>query len=313
MSASILCFGSVNIDITAYSRELPRPGQTIHAERYVTGLGGKGANQAAAAARLAADSGDRVEFAGRVGRDAFGTQARAALEGFGVGLTGLAVDPGHPTGIALIGVDARGENVITVAAGCNMAVDAADVARIAPLLGHARVLLLQIEIPLATSLAAAALARRAGAFVVLDPAPVPADGLPDEAWHAVDLMTPNEGETEALTGIRPRTADEAAQAAEHILARGLAAVVVKLGARGVYYRDRSGGGFVPAFRVEAIDSVAAGDCFNAGLAIAVMRGDGLAQAVRFAAACGALATTRAGAAAAAPEMAEVRTLLAREG
>lgn len=312
-AASILCFGSVNIDVIAYSAELPRPGQTIHAERYAIGQGGKGANQAAAAARLAADSGDHVEFAGRIGDDAFGAQARAALEGFGAGLGGLAVDPAHPTGIALIGVDARGENVITVAGGCNMAVDETDIERIAPLLDHARVLLLQLEIPLAAALAAAARARRAGAFVVLDPAPVPAGGLPDDAWQAVHLMTPNESETEALIGIRPRTPDEAAQAAERFLARGLGAVIVKLGANGVCFRDHGGGGFVAPFRVEAVDSVAAGDCFNAGLAIGIARGDGLAEATRFAAACGALATTRAGAAAAAPAMTEVRALLARGG
>ena len=308
--ATILCFGSINIDITAYSHRLPRPGETSHAERYAIGLGGKGANQAAAAARLAADTGDRVEFAGRVGQDAFGSQARAALAEFGAGLEGLGNDPDYPTGIALIGVDAQSENVITVVGGCNMAVDETDVARIGPLLDRARVVLLQLEIPFAASLAAAKRARQAGAFVVLDPAPVPVGGLPDTAWDAVDLMTPNESETEALIGIRPGTPDEAAQAAEQFLARGLNSIVVKLGSKGVCYRDRSGAaGFVPPFKVAAIDSVAAGDCFNAGLAIAMTRGDDLAQAVRFAAACGALATTRPGAAAAAPTMADVRKLL----
>ena len=307
--SSILCFGSVNIDVTAYSDVLPRPGQTIHAQRYAIGLGGKGANQAAAAARLAADSGDRVEFAGRIGNDAFGAQARAALEEFGAGLSGLATDPDHPTGIALIGVDANSENVITVVGGCNMAVDDSDIVRIAPLLDRARVLLLQLEIPLAVTLAAAAKARQAGVFVLLDPAPVPHGGLPDAAWPAASLMTPNETETEALIGIRPRNADEAHQATARFLERGLEAVVVKLGANGVCYRDRDGSGFVAPFRVRAIDSVAAGDCFNAGLAIAIARGDRLEQAVRFAAACGALATTRAGAAVAAPTMAEVQSLM----
>ena len=309
MSATILCFGSVNIDITAYTATLPRPGQTMHAERYAIGLGGKGANQAAAAARLAAGSDIAVQFAGRIGADDFGAQARAALDGFGVALTGLATDPAHPTGIALIGVDARSENVITVAGGCNMQVGASDVERIAPLLDAARVLLLQLEVPLAATLDAAARARRAGAFVVLDPAPVPAGGLPEQAWGLADLMTPNESETEALIGIRPRSADEAAQAAERFLARGLAGIVVKLGANGVCYRDRAGAGFIPPFPVTAVDSVAAGDCFNAGLAVATARGDPLAAAVRFAAACGALATTRPGAAAAAPTMAEARALL----
>ena len=226
-----------------------------------------------------------------------------------MGLAGLAVDAEHPTGIALIGVDALSENVITVAGGCNMEVDNTDIDRIAPLLDCARVLLLQLEIPLASTLSAARHARRAGAFVILDPAPVPAGGLPDEAWGSVDLMTPNESETEALIGIRPGSPDEAAQAAARLLERGLPAAVVKLGAKGVVYRDRTGGGFVEPFAVTAIDSVAAGDCFNAGLAIAIARGDSLARSVRFAAACGALAATRVGAAAAAPHLAEVEALL----
>ena len=305
----IVCFGSVNIDITAYSRDLPRAGQTIHAERYAIGLGGKGANQAAAAARLSGGGVQRVEFAGRIGEDAFGVQARAALQAFSVGLGGLAVDRDHPTGIALIGVDARSENAITVAGGCNMAVDNTDIERIGPLLDGARVVLLQLEIPRSASLAAAARARRAGAFVVLDPAPVPEAGLPNEAWGLVDLMTPNESETAALIGVRPRTADEAMQAAQRFLSRGLAAVVIKLGGNGVVYRSASGGGFVAPFAVAAIDSVAAGDCFNAGLAFAISHGDDLARSVRFAAACGALATTRVGAAASAPYLAEVRGVL----
>ena len=145
--------------------------------------------------------------------------------------------------------------------------------------------------------------------MILDPAPAPADGLPDEAWALIDLVTPNETETERLVGIRPIDPASAAIAADRLQAKGLARAIVKLGARGVFWRDGSESGFVPPFAVHAIDSVAAGDCFNGGLAVALARGDRLSEAVRFAAACGALATTKRGAAEAAPTLDEVQALL----
>ncbi len=304
----IVSVGSVNVDVTAYPDRLPAPGQTVHAARYALGLGGKGANQAAAAARL----GHRAELAGRTGDDAFAALARAALARLGVGTACLATDPAHPTGIALIGVDASGENAIIVAAGANAALDDTDVARAGALLDRAAVLLLQLEVPVAASLAAALRARAAGARVVLDPAPAPAGGLPDALWRCVDVVTPNETETEALVGLRPRTPEEAHEAAGRLLALGAGCAVVKLGARGVAFRTAGEAGFVAPFRVRAIDTVAAGDCFNAGLAVALARGDALGEAVRFAAACGALATTRAGAAEAAPGLDEVTALLEQQ-
>ncbi|WP_419728449.1 ribokinase [Lichenicola sp.] len=311
----ILSLGSVNIDIIAYSDALPRPGETIHASRYAMGLGGKGANQAAAASRLAGSLGLTVELAGRTGDDAFGELARGHLAGFGVGLAALARDPGQPTGIALIGVDAAGENTVTVVGGANMALDATDGAAIGPLLDQAAVLLLQLETPLPVSLEAARRARRGGAsgaggaLVILDPAPAPLDGLPEEAWALIDLVTPNETETERLVGIRPTDPASAAVAADRLQAKGLTRAIVKLGARGVFWRDGRESGFVPPFQVNAIDSVAAGDCFNGGLAVAMARGDRFGEAVRFAAACGALATTKRGAAEAAPTLDEVLALL----
>ncbi len=301
----IVSFGSVNVDVTAYPDRLPAPGQTVHAARYALGLGGKGANQAAAAARL----GHPAELAGRTGDDAFAALARATLARLGVGTACLAADPAHPTGIALIGVEASGENAIIVAAGANAALDAGDVARAGHILDRASVLLLQLEVPVAASLAAALRARAAGARVVLDPAPAPPAGLPGALLRAADVVTPNETETEVLVGLRPRTPDEAHEAAGRLLALGAGCAVVKLGARGVAFRTATEAGFVPPFAVRAVDTVAAGDCFNAGLAAALARGDALADAVRFAAACGALATTRPGAAEAAPTMEEVRALL----
>ncbi len=313
MADLLVSFGSVNVDIAAHVETLPRPGETVLADRYAIGLGGKGANQAAAAARLAgplAGAGAlRVALAGRVGADAFGALARERLAAFGVELDHLRQDDDHPTGIALIGIDARGENAVTVAAGANGAVDATDVDALAPRLRQARVLMLQGETPLRASLAAARLARAAGAAIILDPAPVPPAGLPDDAWSLLDFITPNETEAARLVGVRPADPAGAAIAAERLQARGARGVVVTLGAGGTVWLHGAEGGFVPPFPVAAIDSVAAGDCFNAGLAVALARGEPVADAVRFAAACGALATTRIGAAEAAPAPDEVRALL----
>ncbi|MFC2969515.1 ribokinase [Acidimangrovimonas pyrenivorans] len=302
---SILVLGSVNVDITAYGARLPLPGETVHAESYAIALGGKGANQAVAAARLGAE----VALAGRTGADGFGRMARDWLAQAGVGTGQLWEDAEHPTGIATIGVARDGENAITVVGGANMAIGAEDVARLDPAFATAKVLLLQLEAPLAAGLAAAAKMRAAGGLTLLDPAPAPGAAFGAEVWTAVDAMTPNESETEALTGIRPTDQASAARAASVMTERGLRIAVVKMGAGGVYWKAPEGEGHVPAFAVKAIDTVAAGDCFNGGLGFALARGDGLPDALRFANACGALATTRRGASDAAPTLAEVEALL----
>ncbi len=303
---TIVVFGSTNVDVTAYAARLPAPGQTVHGESYAIQLGGKGANQAVAVARLGAP----VELAGRTGTDAFGTLARDRLTAFGVGTGHLLADAGTPTGIAVIGVSGDGENCITVIGGANMAVGRDDVARLSDLFAETKILLLQLEIPLEAALSAAKAVRRAGGFVILDPAPAPAEPFADDVWKSVDLVTPNETETEALTGIRPIDRASAAHAATAMMERGLPNAIVKMGAGGVYWKSAEGEGFVPSFKVEAIDTVAAGDCFNGGLAFALARGDELADAVRFASACGALATTKRGASDAAPSLGDVERLMA---
>jgi ribokinase len=305
----VLSFGSINADIVAYAPHLPRPGETIHAEHYAINLGGKGANQAAAAGRLAAPLGLRAALAGRVGADIFGALVREEMAAFGVELQGLRQDSAHSTGLALIGVDAAGENAITVVGAANMAQDDSDVAAAGSLLDEAAVVLLQLEIPAAVVVAAAGRARAGGAIVVLDPAPVPAGGLSDALLGCADILTPNETETERITGLRPSDAASAELAADRLQQRGVRGAIVKLGARGVFFRVGGAQGFVPPFAVHSIDSVAAGDIFNGGLAAALARGDDPARAVRFAAACGALATTKRGAAKAAPTLAEVDALL----
>ncbi len=301
----VVTCGSVNVDVTAFCDRLPRPGETVLGNGCTISLGGKGANQAAAAARLGA----RSVLVGRTGADAFGALARERLARLGVELELLATDGQAPTGVAVIDVDSHAENCIVVVGGANLTVSPADVERAAAMLRCARALLLQLEIPLAASLAAAAIARAAQGWVILDPAPAPAGGLGDDVLRAADLVTPNETETEALVGIRPTTAAGAAAAAGRLLARGAPGAIVKMGAQGVFFRDRHGEGFVPPFPVTAVNSVGAGDCFNGGLAVALARGEALPAAVRYAAACGALATTGPGGAASAPTAAAVERLL----
>ncbi len=302
---SIVVFGSINIDLTTYGADLPRPGETLHGERYSIGLGGKGCNQAVATSRL----GSTTALIGRIGQDGFGETASAALCQLGVPAGGVFVDQNADTGIAVIAVDAGAQNSIMVIAGANMAIDNSDVARASDQLAVADVLLLQLETPLEASLAAADIVRANGGRVILDPAPAPSGGLGPKDLARVDIITPNETETEILTGLRPETKEQAATAATRLRALGVAVAIIKLGANGVYYQSADSDGFVPSFKVASIDSVAAGDCFNGGLAFALAESRSLGDAVRFAAACGALSTTRRGASVSAPMLTDVEALL----
>jgi ribokinase len=304
---TIAVFGSINTDVTAYSDRLPRPGETLHGSRYLTGLGGKGANQAAAAARLGAGA----KLIGRVGQDHFGMSALEHLKSFGVDVGHVTIDAANPTGIAIINVDRRGENFITVIAGANFAIDATDVEKASTSLAQAQVLLLQLEVPWPPMMLAAGRARAEHAKIILDPAPAsPEARLLD--LSLIDIITPNETETEILTGVRPTDEATAAAAAAILHEKGPGTALIKLGERGAYLSMGGNGLFIPAFKVNAVDTVAAGDCFNAGLGFALSRGMELIEGSRFASACGALSTTKYGAAAAAPALAEVEALLAAQ-
>ena len=301
---AISVFGSINMDITAYSPRLPGKGETIHGSHYLTGLGGKGANQAAAAAKL----GGAVHMIGRVGRDQFGQQAIEQLRKAGVNTACVRKQDGL-TGIAIIGVDEAGENCITVIGGANLDMDAqdADAAKLA--LSTARILLLQNEIPWQACVAAARIVSAHGGIVIYDPAPAPKAELGPEAYDLIDIFTPNESETLSLTGIRPDNMETAAEAAQILRARGARNVIIKMGAEGLYFAGAEGNTAMQAFKVHAIDTVAAGDCFNGGLAHALANGADMHMACRFAAACAALSTTKQGAAQSSPSLAEVETFL----
>ena len=249
----------------------------------------------------------RTQFIGRIGDDAFGKGVLELVADEPVDISGILVDANSGTGLAVISVDEAAENAIIVISGANMAHDSQEVARTRAALQSAKVLLLQMESPLETSLAAAKAARELGATVIFDPAP--AKPLPPKAYQLASVMTPNELETEVLVGFRPTNEDEAAKAADILLDRGVDTAVIKLGAQGVYYQSATESGFVTPFTVNAIDTVAAGDAFNGGLAVALSEGRPLPEAFGWGAAAGALATTKPGASSAMPTRTELEQLL----
>jgi ribokinase len=302
---TVAVLGSINVDVTAYLERLPRPGETLHGREYKIGLGGKGANQAVAARKLGSD----VRLIARTGEDQFGEAARRELAAYGLDLAAVAVDRNGSTGIAIINVGETGENFISVIGGVNHAIDAGDVKRERSIFEISKVLLLQLETPVPASLEAAKIVWGAGGTVILDPAPAP-KSLESGVLEMMDILTPNESEAAAILGWRPADEDGGIRAAVELRSAGVPAAIVKLGAIGVAVASSDGEWFCPAFEVGAVDTVAAGDSFNGGLAHALEEGRTLAEAVRFASACGALSTTRKGASAAAPTRREVEQFLA---
>ena len=302
----IVVIGSVNMDLVCRTPRLPAAGETVIGEALATIPGGKGANQAVAAARL----GGEVHLVGRVGDDDFGRSLRAGLERDGVHTKSVTVTRGVPTGCAMILVDAAGENSIVVAPGANAKVSPADVDRARPLIARAAAVVLQLEIPPATVRHALALCRRLGVFTILDPAPVPPTGLPRAGLAAVDLLTPNETEADGLIGAgAKRAAPERVGAA--LLARGARTVVLKRGSRGAMVVGREGEPqSIRPFRVKVCDTTAAGDAFTGALAVAISEGMSLPKAVRFANAAGALCCQGFGAQPSLPSRAAVDALVA---
>jgi ribokinase len=298
----VIVVGSSNTDMIVRADRLPMPGETVLGGDLTTAAGGKGANQAVAAARVGA----HVTFVARVGDDMFGQQTLAALRSEGLDLAHVQQEAGTPSGVALIVVGPGGQNIIAVAPGANRNLTPADVLAAQPAIAQARVMVLQLEIPIHTVLAAALAARQAGLIVLLNPAP--AEALPAALYEAVDILTPNEHEAAQLTGVAP---DEPEAAAAALLARGVGVVIVTLGEAGVVLARRGQlPRRVPAFRVQPVDSTAAGDAFNGGLAAALARGDDLEAAVRYAQAVAAISVTRPGAQPSLPSAAEVDEFLA---
>ena len=299
MQKPIVVLGSSNTDMIVKAARIPRPGETVIGGAFSMAAGGKGANQAVAAAR----AGGQVAFVARVGDDLFGRQARDGFVSDGIDVTHVHGDAANPSGVALIVVDAGGENSITVASGANAELSPKDAAAASELIAGAGVLVMQLETPLATVRAAASIAHKNNVPVILNPAP--ARALDDELLTHIDVLTPNETETELLTGVTVSDEKDAASAAEVLHSRGVETIIVTLGNRGVYASSEKFSGMIPAFRVEAVDTTAAGDVFNGALAVALVEGRPLEDAVRFASAAAALSVTRLGAQPSAPKRDEI--------
>ena len=257
--------------------------------RFLTYPGGKGANQAVAAARMGA----AVAMVGRVGDDVFGSQLLDSLAINGVGESAVDVAPDTSSGLAIIEIDGSSQNRIVQILGANDTCGPEQAQQVFHLLPESSVLMLQLEVSPVLSLEVAKEAWTQGKTVILDPGPV--RPLPPDFYRYCSVITPNETEAHALVGFPVKDEESAARAASELLERGVEAAVVKLGAGGAYYATKERGGHVPAFPIRAIDSVAAGDAFNGALAVSLSRGEELGAAVIMASAAGALAVTRAGA------------------
>jgi ribokinase len=301
--AQIVVVGSAGIDLTVRSEHIPAIGETVIGGTSHQAGGGKGANQAVAAARVGA----KVAFVGRVGSDDFGDKVLAGLKRDAIDVRSVTRDGKAATAIAFIFVGAKGENSIAVASGANLRLAPRHVRAAKALFRPGRVLLVQLETPLAPLQAALALARKARMPVVLNPAP--ARALPNALLRQIDYLTPNEHEAEALTGIRVRSDAAAARAAQALRRRGARTVLVTLGARGVFVSSEELRRRVPAFKSKPIDTTAAGDIFSGAFAVAIAEGMPLLQSVRFAQAAAAISVTRLGAQSSAPTRAEIERLL----
>ncbi len=302
MSPRITVVGSLNMDLIARTPRLPRPGETILGHGFHTAPGGKGANQAVAAARLGA----QVTMVGRVGGDDYGRALLRTMARDGVVTERIVVDNGASTGVALIELDDEGENSIIVASGANMQATPDDVEAAADALTASDALLLQLEVPLPVVQHAARTARSHGVTVILNPAP--ARPLPDNLLQKVDYLIPNETEAGLLAGREVDNLPTAWDAARVLREKGVGTVILTLGAQGalvVSEEERH----VPAFQVQVVDTTAAGDAFVAGFAVALTKGLAVQEATRYACAAGALAATRLGAQPSLPTAAEVESLL----
>jgi ribokinase len=306
---ALVVVGSLNMDFVVTVEHLPAPGQTVLGRDFQMIPGGKGANQACAAAKLGVNS-VSVRMVGRVGYDVFGDHLKASLSAGGVDVSAVHGTRAQATGVALISVDAAGQNTIVVASGANHALAASETEAMRPVFRGARFVLFQLESPLDTVAAALKLARAEGARTILDPAPAVA--LPAELLANVDILTPNETEASILLGLPPGrvSASDAVPLARSLRERGPKAVLLKLGDQGCFYSDGETELFGAAFSVVARDTTAAGDTFNAALAVALAEDRGIEEALRFANASAAISVTRIGAQASVPARAEVDALLA---
>ena len=298
----VVVLGGINMDLVGATERMPAPGETVFGQSFHTSPGGKGANQAVAAARLGAE----VRMVGRVGRDEFGPVLLDGMRREGIDVSGVATDPDNSSGIAMILLDGQKENYIVAIYGANLASDREQVEAVQSALDGADVLLLQLETPLEVAAESARIAKGMGVRVVWDPAPALEMGK--DAYALCDALTPNQVEAEYLSGVPVADLDSARIAARKLVGEGVSACVITMAEAGAYYATQDDEGFVPPVNVETVDSVAAGDAFSAGLGVALAEGRSLGEAIRYASAAGALAVTKRGAQEAMPYRREVDAL-----
>ena len=302
---NIVVIGSSNTDMVVKTSHLPAGGETVLGGDFFMNAGGKGANQAVAAARY----GNRVVFVAKTGDDLFGSQVRESMKQDGIVTDYVFVDEEHPSGVALITIDSNAENCIVVASGANMHLTPADIDTAADEIRNANIVLMQLETPVETVAYAAKMAAEAGVKVVLNPAPAPVEPLSEELMKSLFLITPNRSEASRISGIEVKDVASAQRAAQVIYDMGPRNVVVTLGSIGALVYDGAMFMLVEARKVEAVDTTAAGDTFNGVLASLLAEGRYLIDAAKEATAAAAISVTRMGAQPAAPMREEVRAFM----
>ncbi|AHG77001.1 ribokinase [Mannheimia varigena] len=298
--------GSINADHVISVPYFAKPGETLTGHSYHIAYGGKGANQAVAAARLGA----KVSFIGCIGNDDIGRAMKTAFAQDGIDVGAIKTIDNQMTGIAMIQVAESGENSIVISAGANGHLDESVVAETQSVISEADCLLMQLETPLPAIIQAAQIAKQHGTKVVLNPAP--ARALPDELLGLLDMITPNETEAEILTGVKVVDEATASQAAEVFHQKGIETVLITLGSKGVFVSENGLGNIVAGFRVQAVDTTAAGDTFNGALVTAMLEDKPFAEAIRFAHAAAAISVTRKGAQPSIPSRQETLDFLSKQ-
>jgi ribokinase len=299
MKSSVLIVGSSNTDMVIMTDHLPAPGETIIGGRFFMNPGGKGANQAVAAARL----GGNITFITKTGDDLFGRQAKELFKNDSINTSYIFIDKLNPSGVALICVDSDGENCISVASGANGTLNVQNIQAASQAISDASFVLMQLEIPLETVAFVAATASQQKIPVILNPAP--ACALPNDLLKNITIITPNETEAELLTGIKVDSVDAAKTAALALNAKGIETVIITLGAKGALLLHQGVFNLVASIPVKAVDTTAAGDVFNGAFVVALSEGKSMLDAVTFGCKAAAISVTRLGAQSSAPKRSEV--------
>ena len=287
----IVILGSCNTDLVIKVRHFPLPGETIIGSDFMTNQGGKGANQAVSVARM----GGQALFIAKVGNDSFGKNSIAAMNEEGIDTRFCFVTDKAPTGVAMIDVDDKGENCIIVASGANALLSIEDVELARKEIESASILLMQLETPIPTLMYAAEMAHEAGVTVVLNPAPFPKDALPKEFLKNVDIITPNETEAEAMSGVHVSDETAALQAIEAIQKLGVSKVVITAGSAGAYTVVNGKAVCVPTYKTKVVDTTAAGDTFCGALCVSLSEEKDITSSIAFANKAASISVTRMGA------------------